>query len=194
VAGLFLYRGSREPDLSAALFYEKQNTGYDMVSRKAKKRKARKKNGQIAAELVVAGQKEAAAYAGVSVRTIRNWKAAGMPVAADGGYIKNLLDFYKNNEGKQPTEEKKQALSADADYKTVRAKLLAMELAVKQGELVSIKEIEKGRVARILAVKRALLGLGRKFAPRLVHIKDERKMAAVINEQMKEIIRRFSGQ
>ena len=156
-------------------------------------RSAKRGTPSIAAEQIVTGQKAAAAYAGVSVRTIRNWKAEGMPVAEGGGYIKGFLDFYKKNEGRQPTEEKKQAMSADADYKATRAKLLQMELDVKTGRLVPVDEIEAGRVARILTVKRALLGLGRKLAPQLVKLKNEGRIAAVINAECRAIIKSFSG-
>ena len=153
----------------------------------------RRATGKIASDHILTGQKAAAAYAGVSVRTIRYWKAAGMPVAEGGGYIKGFLDFYKKNEGLQPTEEKKAALSADADYKTTRAKLLQMELDVKTGRLIAADEIEAGRVARILTVKRALLGLGRKLAPQLARIRDEKAIAAVINAECRDIIKSFSG-
>lgn len=44
-------------------------------------------------------QKEAAAYAGVSVRTIRRWKnKLGMPMTQEGYYIKQELDRYKRQE------------------------------------------------------------------------------------------------
>ena len=46
-------------------------------------------------EQTIRGQKAAAKYADVSVRTIRNWKAAGMPMTKDGRYIKMELDIYK---------------------------------------------------------------------------------------------------
>ena len=169
------------------------------VVKKAKISKSKKATGdkrratsKLAADQIVTGQKAAAEYAGVSVRTIRNWKADGMPVAAGGGYIKGFLDFYRKNEGRQPTEEKKQAMSADADYKSTRAKLLAMELDIKQGKLVPADEIEAGRIARILTVKRALLGLGRKLAPQLVKLKNEGRIAAVINAECRNIIKSFS--
>ena len=165
-------------------------------TKKTKKRATsdkRRATSKIAADQIVKGQKAAAAYAGVSVRTIRNWKAEGMPVAADGGYIKGFLDFYRKNEGQQPTEERKAGLAADADYKTIRAKLLAIELDVKQGRLIPAEEIEAGRVNRIITVKRALLGLGRKLAPQLARIKDEKRIAAIINTECREMIKGFSG-
>ena len=163
-------------------------------TKKTKKRATSdKRRTTIMADQIVKGQKLAAAYAGVSVRTIRNWKSDGMPVAADGGYIKGFLDFYKKNEGRQPTEERKAGLAADADYKTIRAKLLAIELDVKQGRLIPADEIEAGRINRIITVKRALLGLGRKLAPQLARIKDERKIAAIINTECREMIKGFSA-
>ena len=167
--------------------------GKSQLANSKSKGDKRKAKSRLAEGQVLTGQKAAAAYAGVSVRTIRYWKAAGMPVAEGGGYIKGMLDFYKKNEGLQPTEEKKAALSADADYKTTRARLLAMELDLKQGKLLAADEIKAGRVARILTVKRALLGLGRKLAPQLAKITDEKRIAAVINNECRNIIKGFSG-
>ena len=46
-------------------------------------------------EQTIRGQKAATEYAGVSVRTIRNWKAEGMPMTKDGRYIKPELRLFK---------------------------------------------------------------------------------------------------
>ena len=46
-------------------------------------------------EQTIRGQKAAAKFAGVSVRTIRNWKAEGMPMTSDGRYIKPELLLFK---------------------------------------------------------------------------------------------------
>ena len=158
--------------------------------------KGRKANNNhvFAQKDILPNQKAAAEFAGVSVRTIQKWKAAGMPCVEGGGYFKGILKFYKENRGHQPTEERRAGLAADADYKTIRAKLLQMELDVKQGKLVPIEEIEKGRIARILTVKRALLGLGRKLAPQLVKLKDARQISKIINTEARSIIKGFSGE
>jgi hypothetical protein len=68
-----------------------------------------------------------------------------------------------------------------------------MELDVRQGKLVPLEEIEAGRIARILTVKRALLGLGRKLAPQLAKIREEKRIAALINQEVRDMIDGFSS-
>lgn len=164
-----------------------------LESKGRKKQKKKPAKAAIAAESIVKGQAAAAAYAGVSVRTIRNWKKEGMPVAEGGGYIKGMLDFYKKNEGSRPTEAKTKGQTADAEYKDAKAQLMQMELLLRQGKLVPIEEIEAGRVNRIITVKRALLGLGRKLAPQLAKVKTEKKIAAIINTEARDMIESFSS-
>ena len=161
---------------------------------KNKKGRKAENNHVFAQKDILPTQKAAAEFAGVSVRTIQKWKAAGMPCVEGGGYFKGILEFYKENQGHQPTEERRAGLAADADYKAIRAKLLQMELDVKQGKLVPIEEIERGRITRILTVKRALLGLGRKLAPQLAKLKDTRKINNIINAEARSIIKGFSGE
>jgi len=74
-----------------------------------------------------------------------------------------------------------------------KAKLLAMDLKVRTGELIERQEIERQWVQRIQAVKRAFLGLGRKLAPQLARLKDPRKIQARIDAQIREIITTFAG-
>jgi len=51
---------------------------------------------------VIKKQKEAAAYAEVSMRTIRRWKTRlGMPMTPEGYYIKAELTKFKNRAAKQ---------------------------------------------------------------------------------------------
>ena len=167
---------------------------------KSKKAKAKpggkkKKNGhEIAADQVLATQKQAAEYAGVSTRTVRRWKNEDMPLTKEGKYIKAMLDHYKRNEGKETTPEKKRTAVAVADIKETNAKLRQMELEIKQGELVRREDLDKKDARKVLAVKRALLGLGRKVADRLSRLRDPHKIQAVIDTETKEIIAGFAGE
>ena len=167
-------------------------TKYSKNSSRSRRTPKSDKSAMADAELVKT-QKEAAKYSGVSERTIRRWVKAGMPRTEAGRYIKAMLDFYKDNEGNQPTEAKAKGQLADVEYKDAKAKLMQMELEVKQGKLVPAADIEAGRVNRILAVKRALLGLGRKLAPQLAKIRDERKVQKIINAEVRDMIEAFSG-
>ena len=159
---------------------------------KGQRRKGRSKNG-IADEQILKTQAEAAEYVGRDTRTIRRWLKAGMYITTEGYYVKSILDFYKKNEGREPDENKKRQQKAEATYKETKAKLLEMELKVRTGELIPVEEVTKGRIARIQALKRGLLGLGRKVAPRGVRLKEARKLAALIDSEVRELINRFAN-
>jgi len=157
-----------------------------------------KKKTAIADSLMEGGlnsQKAAAKYAKVNVRTIRRWVQAGMPTGKLDGktiYIAEMLDFYKLNEGKETSKDRKREQKAQADYKTTKAQLLELELKIKQGELIERDSIEKERILRILTVKRALLGLGRTLAPQLATIKNPRKIQSRIDKEVRTIIEKFA--
>lgn len=164
-----------------------------MLRTTIKKPVKKKVAAKFADSELVKTQGLAARYVDKSTRTIRRWVKEGMTRTEDGYYWKALLDHYKTNEGSEPTEAKKKGQTADADYKDAKARLMQMELRVKEGELVPLAEIEQGRVRRILAVKRALLRMPRTLAPQLAKIRDERKVQKIINEQVKAIIEAFSN-
>ena len=153
-------------------------------------------------EHVIRSQKAAAAYVGKDVRTIRRWKKeGGMPTLIDAEskkefYIKALLDFFKENEGKPMSETRQRQELGEADIKQTRARLLEIELEIKEGKLISLDDVNKGRVSRIQAVKQALLGQGKKLALQLANLrgKGPGKIQGIIDKENKIIIRRFAGQ
>ena len=160
----------------------------EMAKRKTKKFAA------IAESQIVRTQRQAATYASVSARTIRRWLNEGMltlQVAGKTVYVKSQLDFFKRNEGRQPTEAKTKGQTADAEYKNAKAKLMQMELELKQGGLIRREDYEKRDIAKVLAVKRALLGLGRKVAGRLPP-EMQRKIRSVINREARALIKGFA--
>jgi hypothetical protein len=155
-----------------------------------KKIKPKRKAAAFADAEIIKTQANAAKYAGKSVRTIRRWVKAGMPRTESGHYIKAMLDFYKINEGNQPTEAKKRSQDADAGIKEKKDKLLQLQLEEKQRDFDA--ELERALVQRIPVIKRPFLGMGRKLAPQLANIRDERKIQRIINDEVRDIIRSFS--
>jgi excisionase family DNA binding protein len=159
-----------------------------------KKGRPRQKAGRLAADQIIGSQREAARYAGVTERTIRRWASEkGMPQTQDGRYIRSFLDVYKANEGHQPTDDLRRIDAAEADYKEIKAKLAKFELDVKQGKLISLEDETEERIKRITAVKRQLLGLPRKLAPRLEG-KNEAERLEMIKTEIEYCIRIFSGE
>jgi len=151
------------------------------------------KNQRAANSQELRTQKQAARYAKVDERTIRRWAKRGMPRPPDGGYQKWILDFYKQNEGQGPTGDRQRELKAQADLKETKAKLAQIELDIATGKLVAVEQIEQERIRRILVVKRALLGMGRKLAPALAKTKAPQKIKQIIDELVKSIIEGFAN-
>ena len=152
---------------------------------KAKTRKGPKSKGASpAAGQVLKTQAEAARYAGKSGRTVRRWVKAGMPKTEDGHYIKAMLDFYKKNEGNQPTEAKARKEEASADKTQWQAEKLKMEVEIEQGKLVHIDDdYIQDEVKRHMAVNRSLNGLCRTVGARLP-VKMRRIVIPILKEEV----------
>ena len=67
-------------------------------------------------QVIFKNQKEAATYAGVSVRTIRRWAEQGMPKADGGGYIRSVLNEYKEKSQLTITPKFKKVPTDSAEY------------------------------------------------------------------------------
>ena len=161
----------------------------------AKNKKKTKHRPQIAVGDIVRTQRQAATYASVNARTIRRWLGEGMLTAQLDGktvYIKSQLDFFKRNAGRVPTEAKTKGWTADAEYKNAKAKLMQMELELKQGELVRREDYERRDITKILAVKRGLLRLDRRVAARCPP-EMQRKIRTIIKKEVRIIIAGFAG-
>jgi len=167
---------------------------YERQSTDSAKKPGRKKTIKVVAGEVFWTQAEAAQYVGRDVRTIRRWLKAGMLTVKEGdrvGYVRNILDIYRENEGQRPSEDKGRQQKAEADLKEIKAKLARLELGIKEGELIPREHIETDRVARITAAKRGFLGLGRKVAARLPP-RYRRAVQTQIDEEIRIIIEGFA--
>jgi len=136
-------------------------------------------------------RQNAAKYAGVCVRTIGRWVKGGMMRTDRDYYIKSQLDIFKQNEGQAPNEHKVRVTKASADVKEVQAELLKMDLVNRQKKYHSVEECLQRDIARILAVKRALMGMGRKMAQQFPK-KQRRKIQAVCNQEARNICDNFA--
>lgn len=156
---------------------------------------------------VVKGKRLVAEHFAVTTRTVLNWEKQGMPRRADRTY--DLVEIAKWREGlithpqpaapggadpRQPilTEQRGQRFQQERLLKA-KAELTEMEVRQRRGELVEVREVSKMFVARILAVKQGLLGLGRLLPPLLVD-RGEREMEAIINERVRDLLENYSRQ
>jgi phage terminase Nu1 subunit (DNA packaging protein) len=128
----------------------------------------------------------------VSERTVQRWKKDGMPVTAEGYYDLDAIKAWHDGRGIVDGEETEGKAYWDEKIRKYRATLLELDLKKATGELVSREEVERGRIARIIAVKRSFLALPTRLAPVLA-MKEPREIETLLYEAVAEIIDDFAG-
>jgi len=128
----------------------------------------------------------------VNWRTVYRWKREGMPVTKDGYYdLEEIKRWYDGRSG-TIDEETEGKIYWETKLRKYKASLLELELKRVTGELMPREEVEKGRIARIIAVKRAFLALPTRLAPVLA-MKEPREIEVDLYEAISEIIDEFAG-
>ena len=140
----------------------------------------------------VATQREVAGAFGVTVRTVRSWVAEGMPRARSGAY--NLIDIQAWRDSRNgsaragiSTEHQK----AETDWRTNRARKVALEVAKMEGELVDRRQVEKRMAAQALVLRRKLLAWYKRLPPILQGM-TVREMEATLKEHINDLLRSFA--
>ncbi len=145
------------------------------------------------APTVVKTLEEVAKVMDVSYRTVYRWKKDGMPVTSDGFYDLEQIKtwhVHKKDKNKNPATEGKDFW--DEKIRKYKAAMLELELKKATGDFVSKDEVEKGCIARVIAVKRTLLALPTRLAPALA-MKEPREIEAALYEALSEIVDEFAG-
>ena len=147
---------------------------------------------------IISTQKQLAEYLGRSERTISYYKNQGMPLNPDGTYDLDAIDAWIEARTKkgigQPHGERPDPgdkLGWEAVYKEMKARLAELELKKFQGELISLDDVRRQWINRIIEVKTALLSLPRKIPP-LLEGKEKRDMEAILEDEVRFILERFS--
>ncbi len=127
----------------------------------------------------------------VSERTIYRWRNEGMPVTKDGYYdLEKIRMWFEERERSGVTEGK---AFWEEKIRKYRASLLELDLKKAIGELISSEEVERGRIARIIAVKRTFLSLPTRIAP-VLSMKEPREIESILYEAIAEVIDEFAGE
>lgn len=135
---------------------------------------------------------EVAKIMDVNWRTIYRWKRDGMPVTKDGYYdLEEIKKWYEEKTGNKDESTTEGKAYWDEKIKKYKATLLKLELKKATAELLPREEVEKGRIARIIAVKRSFLALPTRLAPVLA-MKEPREIEAILYEAIIEIIEEFA--
>jgi len=115
-----------------------------------------------------------------------------MPVTSEGNY--DLMDIKAWRMTRQryrnlgETEKDKW----DIEYRKNKALLMKIEYEKTLGQFISREEVQKGRIARILAVKRSFLALPTRLAGVLA-MKEPPEIETILYESICEIIDEFAG-
>lgn len=155
---------------------------------------------------------EVAKFYGKSVRTIYRWQRQGMPAMPDGRYAQADIDAWRRvKKGLDPAPtgtvegagdgsvQGQGQLEAgdgkdwwDKENKRWQARSRELDYRKRIGELIEKKKVEDEFVARVHAVKQALVSLERALPPDLVACRSEREMSAVIHKAVYAILENFS--
>ena len=143
--------------------------------------------------------KDVAEFYGVTAQAVGLWvKNEGCPRDDDGTYnLKDVNEWRTSQETEGPrtateieaTERKK---IADAEIAENKARRSSIELGELEGRYLLRDEVEKGRVARIVAVKAAMEKMHTKLAP-LLTMKSKAEVSSILYEATQEIMEQFSS-
>lgn len=141
---------------------------------------------------VIATQKEAADYCGVTTRTIRSWEKEHVLRGADGHFLIERLDERIAEREEDSNPLKTRLLTASAAEKEYKAQLTEIQLKIKMGELIPREAIDTQRIERIAEVRRVLLSMIRKLPARLSG-KNTKDMQEVVREEIYHALNVFAG-
>lgn len=125
----------------------------------------------------------------VRQRTVAQWKRDGMPVEPGRKYDLNKIRAW-HAENINRRYIKTRAKTEDT-YRSIKAEIEQLKLKKLKGDLIDLDEVQKGRVARITVVKRALLGLPKRMAP-ILSMKEPREVESILSETVEDIINQFA--
>jgi len=142
---------------------------------------------------VVKTIEEVAKVMGVSYRTVQRWKKDDMPVTQEGYYDLDAIKAWHDERGIVDGEETEGKAYWEEKIRKYKASLLELDLKKATGELISRDEVDRGRIIRIIAVKRSFLALPTRLAPVLA-MREPRDIETVLYEAIAEIIDEFAGE
>lgn len=136
-------------------------------------------------------QKLVARALGVNPITISRWEVSGAPRNADKSYsLPALVDFLVDRgNGSQAVEQNSPALER---FREARAKMVELELAERQGGMISRKQVVEELSDLVFFVKGQFLSLPSRLAPILANLLNPREVFAELNGEIKRVLSQIS--
>lgn len=160
---------------------------------------------------IIDSVEEVARHFGKSVRTVQRWVSIGMPRMLDGRFDLLAITAWRrtkkgqdapvmsgsNDQVEQADPAPVARASGDKDWwdkesKKYQARLRELDYRKRAGELIELRQVEDMFVARIQAVKQAMIALERSLPTELIACRSEREMSAVIHKVVRGILEAFS--
>lgn len=119
----------------------------------------------------------------------------GCPRNADGSYDLSVVIGWREGRIQAAADRAAEAGSGSVAlerWRVARAAQEEIRLAAMTGEYLPRAEVEEGRVARVLTLKRAMLGLPRAVAPVLAGM-EPREIQAYLTDRIRAMIGEFAG-
>ncbi|MBN2120689.1 MAG: hypothetical protein JW734_06510 [Candidatus Omnitrophica bacterium] len=130
----------------------------------------------------------------VSARTVRNWVKEGLPKTPEGYYsLLEILAWQAVKDKKGAAGDEKEKQFWEIEYRKYKAKLAELELKKAYGLVLDKEEVEKGQVARILAVKQTMFAVPRTAAPVIAPMDNPREIEAYLRGLMRYICEQFAS-
>jgi len=143
--------------------------------------------------VIVKTLEELAEVMNVSERTIFRWKKEGMPVTKEGFYdLEEISEWYKTKVGLIPADESEGKFYWQELILKCKARLLEIEVAKAQGELMPRQEVEQGWAMRVAAVRAEFTALPDRVAP-ILAMKEPREIKKLLLDAIIEITDEFAG-
>lgn len=143
--------------------------------------------------VIVKTLEELAEVMNVSERTIFRWKKEGMPVTKEGFYdLEEISEWYKTKVGLIPADESEGKFYWQELILKCKARLLEIEVAKAQGELMPRQEVEQGWAMRVSAVRAEFTALPDRVAP-ILAMKEPREIKKLLLDAIVEITDEFAG-
>jgi hypothetical protein len=134
---------------------------------------------------------EAARHLAMSRKTLSDWRSQGLirPDAKGRWCTRTIARLV---EERMLSAGKGESPSLEA-WRQARAEHAQLRLAAARGEMISLAEVEKGRVLRIRAVKAAMFELPRRLAHQLAAESDPWAVEDILRKEFTRICRVFAG-
>jgi phage terminase Nu1 subunit (DNA packaging protein) len=132
---------------------------------------------------------------GVSVPTIKRWKAKGCPGLDTAPYDVEAVQAWKETEVRdykaQPTDGislSEQKTRADIALKTLKKRLHEFDLAVKEGKLMLVEDAEKSHQRMCQEIRKHLEAVPAKWADTITRIENIADAKGVLTQIVDEVM------